>query len=791
MPSNKILLFFILLITMIFPVKAQHEDLTQVWPTVWVEAAEGTSKDFSVNYFRKTFELDVLPDSLLIHTSGDQIYQLFVNGHYVTRGPQTGDLRHWHYETTDIKPFLMVGKNVIAAAVMNYGSHPPDARLTVQTGFLLAADKKEFRFLNTGESWKAIQSKAYSANRVDATQVRGYYGGGSREIVDGRLHIWNWEQPDFEDSSWKPAKFIERAYAKTCLWASRWKLTPRTLPQEEFEIQRFSQVRQSENAAIPGEFPLKTADIVIHPNTRATILLDFGKVTTAYPILTTSKGRNASIKITYSEAGYLGDVRNREKGNRNDVEGKSFTGYFDLYVSDGEVGRVYKPFWWRTFRYVLLNIETTEDELVINDFTTEFSAYPFSVQSKLEIISDKADTALISRIIETGIRTVRLCSHETFNDCPYYEESQFQGDARIQALVSYLNFGDGRLGKNAIEQFSWSMNEEGFQSARYPTNSMYYIPNYSLYWIGMLHDYMMYFDDEAYVKSKLNVSRNILKYFISLQRADGTIKKPAYHNFVDWSFKEGEPPFDAQGYSAIVDLHFLMALQWAILLEEYAGEKQYIKRYKGLAKKISSSIRDKYWNDSLQLFSDTPEGKYFSQHTNCLAILTGIAKDTEAKSIMKKVLKAENMTKATLYWSFYVFEALKKAGMKDEYLDHLGIWEQMLAAGATTWPETGLNSRSECHGWGASPNYHFYKLTAGIESAQPGFKHVNIQPDLQNHHSINSTIPHHNGKILIEATRDVNNKLTARVELPEGTHGTFFWENKKIRLKPGINQLEL
>ena len=125
---------------------AQTEDLSQVWPTKWIQAKTGPTKEFAVFHFRKTFSLDAIPEKLLVHTSGDMRYQFFVNGQKVTWGPLTGDLRHWYYETTNISHYLKPGKNTLSAVVLNYGSHPPDARLTVQTGFLLAADDQKFRF---------------------------------------------------------------------------------------------------------------------------------------------------------------------------------------------------------------------------------------------------------------------------------------------------------------------------------------------------------------------------------------------------------------------------------------------------------------------------------------------------------------------------------------------------------------------------------------------------------------------------------------------------------------------
>jgi alpha-L-rhamnosidase len=245
--------------------------------------------------------------------------------------------------------------------------------------------------------------------------------------------------------------------------------------------------------------------------------------------------------------------------------------------------RTYRPLWWRAFRYIELSIETGAQSLTVLDFKSDFSTYPFErkAQFKMEgLAPGQADT--LQKILEIGERTVRLNAHETFMDCPYYEESQFEGDTRVQALISYVLFGDGALGKNAIEQFSWSINSEGFLSARYPTNSTYYIPNYNIYWIGMLYDYMMYFGEREYIRSKLPVLRQLMGYFLERERADGTIRKPDYHNFVDWALPRGEGPFDEDGYSALVDLHVLLALQWASALETYAGEA-YLKT--GIAKK--------------------------------------------------------------------------------------------------------------------------------------------------------------------------------------------------------------
>jgi hypothetical protein len=784
-----------LLLLTFFPVQlsAQAVDLSCVWPAQWI-TSNGLQKEFAVHYFRKTFTLDTLPERLMVHTSGDTRYQLFVNGQMLTWGPLTGDLRHWYYETTDLAPFLKEGKNVIAASVLNYGSHPPDSRLTVQTGFLLCADDKKYQFLNTKkERWKAIHDPAYSPNVIGSDQVNGYYGGGSREIIDGRQHIWGWNELDYEDQSWETAVIIESAFAKGCKWASRWKLTPRNLIHEKLSPSQFESIRIQENVKVLGDFCAGDGKIEVPKNTVARIVLDWGHETTAYPVLKVSQGKDAIITSTYAEAPYLGEPRGKNKGNRNEVEGKTFFGYFDRFIAEGGNNRVFKPFWWRAFRYVELKIETQEEPLVINDFHGIHSTFPFKQKAAftLKDEKDQVDETKIQHILDIGHRTIMACAHEHFMDCPYYEESQFEGDTRIQALVSYYNYGDPALGKHAIEQFSWSINEEGFLSARYPTNSLYYIPNYSIYWIGMLYDYMMLYDDPDFVRSKLPVVRQILSYFEQKERPDGTLKQLDYHQFVDWSFKQGEAPRDQADYSAVKDLHYLMALQWATQLERHFGKTYFADTYHTTAQKLASSIREKYWNEALKLYTDVPDDpSQLSQHTNCLAILTGISQGEEAKGIMKKVLRKEAMTPATLYWSFYVFEALEKAGLGDEYLKHLEVWESVMDLGVTTWPESGPNSRSECHAWGASPNYHFLKIVAGISPMAPAFKKVRLQPNFGNGDTLKVSFPHHMGTINLTLNKK-QNRLEGSVTLPEGIAAVLIWNDQEVKLNKVFNEVKL
>ena len=228
----------------------------------------------------------------------------------------------------------------------------------------------------------------------------------------------------------------------------------------------------------------------------------------------------------------------------------------------------------------------------------------------------------LKKIFETGWRTARLCAVETYMDCPYYEQLQYIGDTRIQALVSLYNTGDDRLMRNAITQLDYSRMAEGITLSRYPTANAQEIPTFSLWWIGMLNDYWMYRNDASFVKQFLPGERQVLQFFSKYQQPDGSLKNAPYWEFTDWAegkgWHSGMAPFGKDGGSAALDLQLLWAYQIAAKLEDSLGMKAFANEYSKRAAILQQTIKTKYWDDKRQLFADTKEKDVFSQHTNTL-----------------------------------------------------------------------------------------------------------------------------------------------------------------------------
>ena len=115
----------------------------------------------------------------------------------------------------------------------------------------------------------------------------------------------------------------------------------------------------------------------------------------------------------------------------------------------------------------------------------------------------------------------------------------------------------------------------------------------------------------------------------------------------------------------------------------------------------------------------------------------------------------------------------------------------MLSQGLTTWAEwDGSDARSDCHAWGASPNYELFRTVAGIESAAPGFHKVRIAPNLGALEEVEGHIPHPAGEIAVHLHKS-GETLAAEIALPRGTTGEFLWHGKRKDLVAGQNRLTL
>jgi Alpha-L-rhamnosidase N-terminal domain./Bacterial alpha-L-rhamnosidase. len=784
----KHLITFLIFILSFFPniktfsnTKPDDRLLTNRWTASWITCPNVSLTDYGVYHFRKKILLDSISSPFVINISADNRYRLFVNGRPVCWGPARGDISHWFYETVDIAPFLKKGENSLAVIVWNFNPYIPGAQTTLKTALIIQGNTAKEEVVNTNKSWKVIRDAAYSPSLDYMQDV------GCSDIVHAKWYPWGWENLDYNDSSWLNAKQLGNGQPYGTGTSYDWVLCPRNIPMMEETMQRMSTVRRSDGMALPASSFLKGKSALSIPaNKKVTLLIDQTFLTTAYPELIVSGGKESQIKLTYSEALF----RNGNKGNRNEIDGRSITGYVDKFYPDGGNNRMFRPLWFRTYRYIQLDIETKEEPLTINDIYGIFVAYPFKENASFE-----SDDATLKNIWNVGWRTARLCAHETYFDCPYYEQLQYVGDTRIQALISLYVDGDDRLMRKAIQMFNCSRSYEGITMSRYPCHQPQYIPPFSLYWVNMVHDYWMHRDDAVLIKECLPGIKTVLEWFADkIDSHTGMLGPIPHWNFVDWpeqwpwdnnSPTGGVPPSGMSGGSSVLTLQYAYTLKDAIDLLENFGEKDLAQKYKLVYKSLCENVWTRCWDSNRQLLSDDISRTSYSQHANIMGILSDAVPVGLQKDLFNRINNDSSLIQATFYYRFYLCRAMVKTGQSEQYTSMLNPWYKMLNIGLTTFAENPEPSRSDCHAWSASPLYDFLATVGGITPASPGFRTVNIEPAFGPLKYIKCKMPHPKGWIEVNLKKSGTNHLKGEIVLPDDVTGSFRWNNRLLDLKGG------
>jgi len=753
----------------------------------WISYPSANVTEYGVYHFRKTFNLEKVPEKLVVHVSADNRYNLFVNGQRVCYGPAKGDLKTYKYDVIDIAPFLKDGENILAALVYNGGDDKPLAFISVQTAFMLQAENNEFEKINTNAGWKVYNNPAYHVISYNEMLFKerwfyGFYACGGGDELDASLYPWDWETADFDDSDWlaaEPLVFDKQA---------PWNLVPRNIAFMDNHLVYPEKIRKVRGVNIStGAWNGKTK-LTIPSNSKASVLVDFEIFTMGYPELTVNGGVNSNIQIKYAEALY---EEVNLKAHRDSVNGLTMYGVWDVFHPDGKQ-RTFRPLWKRTFRYVQLNIETKEEPLEIVSYLLEYSGYPYP-----EMATFECNDAKLNEIFEMSKRTLRMCSGETYYDTPFYEQLSYGGDNRPISAISTYNSTDDRLLREVLRLYPQSENgETGLFHSAYPSRFDFDQGTWSLAWIQTLQDYYFMRGDTTFVAQFTDKIEGVLEFYERhLDERTGMIGTVANKNFIDWSNTKGSLVRPNQNgeikQSALLTLFYSHTLDCAARLYKQLKINDKAKHWEDISKGIKVAVYANCWDKEKLLFRDYPDQQIFSQHTNLFAILCDLVTPAEQADLLNRILTYDKFDEmASSYFSFFLFKAMQKTGQEDLFLEKLGFWNNFIDRGLSTCGETGFAShdRSDCHAWSAHPAYFMLSSVCGIKPADIGFNKIEITPHLGNLTQLEASMPHPKGRISVKYNV-VKDKLNATITLPTGMNGIWIYGDNTISIHEGINKI--
>jgi alpha-L-rhamnosidase len=781
-----------IIIAILFSVNAIAQEVT--FSASWISAEDIELKEHNVIHLRKTIEFEKVPENFRVKISADNQYRLFINGKYICKGPGRSDLEHWYYQTLDLAPHFKTGKNLVAVEVVNFGPRRGFSQLSHLTAFFMEGETEAEKIINTGsEGWKAINNEAYFErivrwqHRIDITQ--GLYVANPTDSIAGNKFLWGWEKPEYNDSKWKPAKYLDISSYRYnnisgMFYPDGWLLVERPIKNQTEKREDFADL-YNWNGLTKIESLKKFR---LPANQKISILMDNRVMTLGFPELIVSGGKGSHIKVSYSET--LFHTNRIGKDDRSKIEGNQLIGVSDIFMPDGGQNRLFRPNWFRSFRYIQIDIQTGKDPLEIVDFYNQKSEYPIELKATFE-----TDNPFLNSLMEPGWRTASLCAQDLLMSDAHYEQMQYIGDARIHGEAIQYFSGNDDLVRQMLVQADWSKIPEGLTRACYPDGFNLTIPIYSLVWIDIIHDHMMWAGDKEFT-SQFDIGiYTVLEWFSKKIQSNGLTGPIDWWAYADWcvDWKSGVPPGGLEGNSALFTLHFAYTLQNAAKIYRFIGKEHLADIYDKQAKELVKSVNELCWNSEKQLYSDTPEMKYYSQHTNIFAVLAGAAQGEKAQKVLSKIFTEKGLSEIGLYFHHYLFEAFNKAGIAAEFQNHLAGWKEMLDNNLSTFTEVALTGnrtqRSDCHPWSCSPNINFFKTICGIQPEKAGFEKVLIEPNPGNLKFINASFNHPKGYIKMKLKFD-GQKVSGEITIPENMETTFHWYGQSQKLKQGINQVQ-
>jgi hypothetical protein len=783
---------------------------THYWPARWIALPEGARPRAAA--YRLRFRLDS-PAAFRLHVAADERYELYLDGAEIGRGSDLGDETHWYFDSHDLS--LAAGEHTLVARLWSIGQQAPWPQVSLRPGLLVCPDPDSplVGLLATGAA--AWQAKPLGGYEFDTTTRRPAW---PVETHDAARICWDfaagagggWADTAVFSASWDWPWLVGEAHG--CGASNRrlnsHVLRPSMLPplhrvlRQPGCVRAVQHVSSPDTAALPvPEAATASADrdawqrlcdggaVAVPANTAVRAILDMGDYVCGRPVLTLSGGRGGEVRIAWAEALYgTPDGKGDSKAHRDRVDSLYFVGWGDRFLADGEAGRRFETYWWHAGRYLEIYVRAAGEPLTIDCLQIAETRYPLEMEGDFAAGDER-----LARLTPILVRALQECAHDTYMDCPYYEQQMWVGDTRPQMLCGYVMTPDDRLQRKSLQLIAGSRGADDLPAAYYPGRGLLVVPGFSLWFVAMVYDHMMYRGDAAYTATLMPAVRRTMDAIGSRRAADGLLAAPPGWNYVDWAapWQHGIAPDGQDGVSAVLNWQTVLVLDMVARLEAWLGEKELAVRATRHAARLAAACRRAFWHHGRKLMADDLARKHFSEHTQCMALLSGRLTAAQRSAVAAGLVNAPDLTRCQIFFSHYLFEAYAAARLGEAIFHKLDTWHWMVEHGFKTTPETVPSPRSDCHAWAAHPLFHYYATILGIRPAAPGFALVDVAPLPGPLEHVRGRMPHPRGWVQAEFRFDHSaGRAIGRVALPPQTTGTLHLCGREIPLASGENQVE-
>ena len=717
----------------------------------WITHKNAGASDNATYYFKKNFTLDSIAEATL-DISAQARYKLYINDAFVACGPCKGTREKTYYDSINVTSYIQKGENEIFVEVLQLVSDDMQGKMSPIEGVIRVGAALLTAELTCGSvTVKADESWLVAKAPVKHESARSCYSAATREIHDKTA------SPVYENAVIQCG--VSNAEVDHYWWGSTNKcfLYERPIPMLDFK-DKTSIVKYD------GEF------------------FEADYLTFGFPTFTLSgKG---TVRLYYFEC--FTEIQGKTNNIRTDRSLDFTKEMYDEITVDGTVS--FEPFWFRCFRFI--KPEITGDVSVKLEKMFEVN-YPMQVRNDYDF--GRADD---NKLWEISVRTLQRCMHETYEDCPFYEQLQYCMDTSTQMVFNYQLTQDDLLARKAMDDFAAAQLANGLMPSRTPSVGDQHIPTFQFYFIFMVYAHYTRFGDLSLVRKHLRAIDGVIEWFTNHLNDEGLVGQSKYWNFVDWAKPWGYVENENDGgvpvgiHGGVIGLYNPMMayfLQCAAKLNAVCGRIDVANEYLETAEMLKENTEKYFYDKEKGMYADNLEHTRYSQHMQTWCVLSGTAMGRKAKQIMKNSLDLE--AKATYAFAYFYFRALEVCGMYKFTEEMMNSYRHLLDLNCTTVPETPEYSRSDCHAWGALAIYEFSATILGVRTEDVSEKSISVKPYIVGRDYARGTVSTIGGEVYVEwkkngsefeITIESDDDVKKTVYLPDGT--VFETEISKVTL---------
>ena len=641
----------------------------------WIWTADGAAPDEYGEFYS---EFDYRGGNARLSISADSNYAVYINGGLASFGQYADFPYDKVYDEIDITDKCRPGKNSLAVVVWYYGIGTTQVYIPGKAALMFSLDEDGEELIFSSEKTLSRLSRTYANHRekrLTAQMGLSFAYDGTREEpwMTGCLSGFSESTPVMQSLPLRPRPCKKLTLGKT--------VVARLLK------------RLDEHHA----------------------LYDLGINCVGFIGIKTASAKPMPITVAYGE--HIADGRVRRIIGDRDFS-------VEITAPEGEFSYM-NPFRRLGCKYLEVECDNPED---IEELTLTEVLYPVNILPKPKGLDE-----IEEKIYDACIRTLTLCMHEHYEDCPWREQALYTMDSRNQMLTGYYAFGEYEFARASLELISKDRREDGLLSICYPISRDLVIPSFSLHYFTECREYMEYSSDTAFIKEIFPKLKSIISVFEDRSREGGGIISPYRRGGCQWNFYEWREGLDGRadldslgrgGYSSdpepdiIINTLYILALRSMAKMALAVGEPD---EYSAEAQRLALASREYFFDGERGLFADRREVRTYSQLGNSLAVLAGLPRsEEEARSVCELLVSDKEITEITLSMRCFFIDALLLVD-KERYTPFIlseikRIYAPMLDYGVGTVWETELGEAdfggagSLCHGWSALPVYYYHIL---------------------------------------------------------------------------------